>query len=105
MRKLVGSDVLGYWEFYNEPNAHVVCEKNVSGITACTAMHARFVRDTHGLIDRQLPPARLSQHTGGVARTPHRRRESQSMDREQSQAGARALADRAGSACCLHMHI
>ncbi|TFK90453.1 alpha/beta-hydrolase [Polyporus arcularius HHB13444] len=29
MRKLVGSDVLGYWEFYNEPNAHVVCEKNI----------------------------------------------------------------------------
>ncbi len=30
MRKLVGSDVYGYWELFNEPDSHVVCEKNVS---------------------------------------------------------------------------
>ncbi|TFK87232.1 alpha/beta-hydrolase [Polyporus arcularius HHB13444] len=29
MRKLVGSDVYGYWELFNEPDSHVVCEKNI----------------------------------------------------------------------------
>ncbi|KAI0708730.1 alpha/beta-hydrolase [Cerioporus squamosus] len=29
MRKLFGSDTYGYWELFNEPDGHVVCEKNI----------------------------------------------------------------------------
>lgn len=29
LRKHAGSEVFGYWEFFVQPNAHVVCEKNV----------------------------------------------------------------------------
>ncbi|RPD55208.1 alpha/beta-hydrolase [Lentinus tigrinus ALCF2SS1-6] len=29
MRKLVGSDIYGYWELFNQPDGHVICEKNI----------------------------------------------------------------------------
>lgn len=52
MRQRVGSDIYGYWEVFNGPDGHVLCEKNVSlglrAICMSTSWTLRF-------LDRKAP--------------------------------------------------
>ena len=109
MRQRVGSDIYGYWEVFNGPDGHVLCEKNVSLGLRAICMSTSWTRGScigkrlgalsDGFIEFDIHfhvswHSRSTASSSSPTRPPQKSGEMTSQKRGERRRGSRATADR-----------